>query len=189
MRLTERARLIDALSAVPGLVDRHASWDGSFVPAVLQWCRDVEAVLASLRSPLVSLVAAERARIGAAGEPAEGERRGGRSRAQRAAALAAMGPIEAALRARVEAIDAELLPVRDKLIQFLAVSSARQPIPFPPPAPRLEWLRKVWPTLLVADDMRNMYAYLSAALPESDRLALLDETIEQLLSGNGQLFK
>ena len=190
MRLYERERLTESLLAVPSLIDRHRQWDGGFIVGVEAWCADLEDVLGRLRNPLVSLVAAQRGAIRAAADadPSEGKRRS-RARAERAAALEALQRVEEAIRARVQAIDEELRPLREKLIQFLAVSSARVPIPLPPPPPRTPWLRELWPKLMVGDELRNMYAFLSAALPEADRLALLDEVLDQLLSGNGHLFQ
>lgn len=178
-----REQLVEHLQAASGLVDRYARNDWEYPSRVTEWMSDVENTLGKVRSPLVALVAAERARITAVHDGfREPDLEGINVRkSQKATASLALGRVEAALRDEVRRIDARFDEMRERIAQLLALASTSTPIPLPPTEPRQAWLDRVWSGLAPNGETRSLYSYLGAALTPSDRSYLLDEMLRNLL--------
>jgi hypothetical protein len=180
-----REMALSRLLEVPRLVDLQRGRDPAFPEQVLAWLGRVEEDFQRLRSPVVALVAGQRAALLAAadglrdpqlapGTPAR--------KAARAATALCLGRVEAALRQTEAETQARLDQAREKLVQLLAVASAGKPLPLPEGAPREAWLARVWRELGGNPATQSLYAYLSAALRPSDRLYLLGDVLDNLLA-------
>lgn len=169
------------LLELPPLISRYTA-GRSAVPEVLAWMRALEESLARLRSPLAALVAAERGSVVAVRDglraPDQISSKG--SRAQRAQCIAAVARIEAALRAEVERVDAQLAPLREKMVQMLAVAASQQPLAVPAPGERAPWLLQLWAELGARPEVAALHAYLAASLAASDRIYLLGGLVDNL---------
>ena len=178
-----REQLVEHLQEASALVDRYARNDWEFPTRVTAWMTEVETTLGRLRSPLVSLVAAERGKITAVDDGFRDPEIEGvnQRKALKATATLALGRVEAALRDEIHRIDARFDEMRERLAQLLALASTSAPIPLPPTEPRQAWLDLVWSGLAVNGETRSLYSYLGAALAPSDRTYLLDEMIRNLL--------
>lgn len=180
-----RETLLGHLQQTSRLVDLYQQHEASFVAEVVAWMACVEESLGQLRLPLVSLVAAERARILSVGDgyrdPAlVGERLTARM-ASRAVASLALTRVQEELRRKVTAIDAQFDAWREKMAQLLAIASVKAPIPLPPSEPHDAWLTTVWKGLDVNGEVQGMYRYLGAAMASGDRMYLLDEVLGKLI--------
>jgi hypothetical protein len=182
-----REKLVEHLQQSTNLVQLYQNRDGLFAEAVLNWLAATEETLSQLRHPLISLVAAERARILAARdgfrEPSLGSARITARKAMSAIAALAIDRVQADLRGAINTVDLRLDAMREKMAQLLAVATTKTPIPMPPTDPRELWLSKVWSGLNVNGDTQGMYRYLCAALTSSDRLQILDEVLTNLIEG------
>jgi len=181
-----REKLMEMLLQVPALISLYQSQDSAFVPSVLQWMTDSENELKRLRSPLASQCATERGRLLASvdGFP-DAElraREGGLRKAARATGALCLGRVEASMRQRVNELDAQLAQATDKMAQLLALGSAQSPLPLPPTEPRSAWLAQVWQQLGGVNETRHLHGYLASLLTASDRLYLLEQATDNLLS-------
>jgi hypothetical protein len=187
MLLLTRESLVSHLLELSEVIDLYATGDPRFIPECSSWLHKVEGTLGKLRSPLVSKAATERGRLLAymdgyreAGAPV---RQHSSRREVRAAAWSALSSTEAVLRAAVTEIDGRLAGLREKLAQYLAVSSSAQPLPLPSDGEdRNDYLRRVWSSLSAGPETKNMRSYLCASLAQSDRMLLLGEVVDNLLS-------
>ncbi len=189
MLIVTREKLVAHLLELSAIVDRYQRSDPEFVEQVAAWLIAVEKTLQQLRSPLSSQIAGQRARLLAVQdgfrEPSLAENRVSRRKAVRAAAGLVVGRAEEALRARLAAIDARFDEAREKMAQYLAVTTSVRPIPLPPTEPRTAWLRSVWASLEDVPNTQGMRGYLNAALRPSDRLHVLGEVVDNLIENNG----
>ncbi len=181
-----REKLLEHLQEVNALVNRYQSRDSVFVAKSLNWLQEVEKSLLQIRSPAASLVAGERARLLAAGDgyrdPSLSDRTTSRRKAILAMTALVVSRVSDNLRGIIADIDAKFDPWRDKMAQLLALATESRPIPLPPTEPRHLWLQNVWRQLGRNGDTHRLFDYLNASMTMSDRLFLLDEMIERLLS-------
>lgn len=186
MLVVTRHMLNRHLLDLSDLVSRYARNDTAFVEETLSWLATVEQTLLQLRHPLVGLVATTRSQVLAT-------RDGYRDRelsaaqtnhrqARRATAAIAVGRVEVELRRIVDDTDKQLDTFREKIAQLLAVASQQTPIPVQSGLPREEWLRRVWSDTAITSEASGMHAYLNAAVPHSDLLALLGDVLDNLLA-------
>jgi len=187
MLAVTRETVLQLLDEVPRLADLYRDRDPAFRERVLDWLLRVEGKLSRLRNPLASLAAAQRTTILAVSdglrEP-QIDASASVRKATRATVSLTLRRTEEALRDLIEATDRKLEEGREKMTQLLAVTTTTQPIPLPPTKPRQAWLERVWRSLETSNGTQGMYAYLNAALRASDRLYLLDEILDNLLSGS-----
>lgn len=188
MLIVTREMLTAHLLALPSVMDLYADRSPDFVGAATAWLATGEELLARLRNPLVSLLAAERAKITAS----QDGYRDPNARAQtpprkmaRVVAAQSLAHVEMELRAVVTGIDARLAPLRDKTAQLIAVASSSQPIPLQGDTPRDAWLLDIWAILKQSNEGRSMAAYLAGSLAPGDRQVVLGETLDNLLGHVG----
>ena len=180
-----REKLLSHLCELSGIVDSFAKRD-VYVQGVLAWMSRVEQTLQQVRSPMASAMAAERGRILAVADglrDPEIAEAGSVRKAERATTALALSRVESILRSRVDMIDQQLEMMREKMTSFLAAASVDVPIPLPPTEPRVLWLQKVWGVLGHHPGTGALFAYLNASLTRHDRMYLLDQILEDLLSG------
>ncbi len=180
-----REVMLSRMLLVPDLITLYQAQDPAFMNAALLWMNDTEAALKQLRHPLASQCSSQRAKLLAAvdGVQADGQLGGNTHsrKAARAAAALCLSHVEGALRQKVSELDGQLQTATEKMAQLLALGSARQPLPLPPTEPRAACLRQVWGQLGQASESRHLHGYLSALLSASDREAVLDGTLSQLI--------
>jgi hypothetical protein len=180
-----RTRLLDVLSQVPTLVDAYADHDARYADRAVRWLSDVENVLGSLRHPLVSSIASQRANLLAVDEgltpPEIRDPPRSRRKLKRVAASLILRQAVSDLKQIVDDIDREFDGAREKLAQLLAVATRTKPIPLPPREPRKEWLDEVWSGLAINGESAGMFQYLASRLTAADRRFLLDEVLFNLL--------
>lgn len=183
VRETIAARLVE----LPALANRYQSGDASYVDDVLGWLRTTAAELGRLRHPLAGIVSSQQALIVAIrnGYRPEHIAAMSRRRSVAAAATLAIGEVEPVLRAAVAELDGYLREMTDRMAQLLAVASADHPVPLPPTEPRDAWLDQVWEGLRATNGGGGMFGYLNARLTRSDRNALLDELLANVLEATG----
>ena len=180
-----REQLVGSLQEVPEVMNFYIKNPPIFVDRTIQWITKTEQTLQKFRIPTSSLLATERGKILATldgyRDPEVTDSKSTR-KAMRATACLALSRIEPAIRADIHQIDEKFDHMRNKMAQLLAVSSSTSPIPLPPTEPKTLWLQKVWKNLAIQPETKGMYEYLNTALKYSDRLYLLEEVIDNLLS-------
>lgn len=185
MLAVTREMLLEHLLEISALTDKYASREPDFIESTMAWLAACEATLQRIRSPLAGMIASERAKILASHdgyrEPGATREQGKPRKAVRATAYLAIARAEAELRAAVVAIDERLLPLREKMAQLIAVSSAAQPLPMPEGAERDQWLSAVWQILKQSKEGRSMAVYLSTTMQTDDLWLILGEMLDNLL--------
>lgn len=185
MLFLKRQMLNQHMMELPAIVDRYAARDAGFVDDSLSWLTALEQTMLRLRLPLAGLVAASRGEILAVRDghrdPASSPPTSARQ-AQRATAAVVLSRVEKTLRGAVDDIDAQLDNHREKMAQLLAVASSVKPIPARGERTRDDWLRFLWSDMAGIKETASMYAYINAAIPPADVLALLGEVMEKLLT-------
>jgi hypothetical protein len=185
MLAVTRERLTEHLQQASALVDAYARHDHDYPRLVLAWMTEVEDTLGELRSPLRSMVVAERGKVTAVEDglrlPEILRDRASARKAMRATASLSLAHVEEALRAEIDAIDRKLDEMRERMLQLMAIATNSHPIPLPITQPKQAWLRKVWAGLAGNGETRSLYTYLNAALATADRTYLLDELLRNLL--------
>lgn len=179
-----REVMLGQLLQVPDLITLYQAQDPAFSTATLHWMVTTEEALKKLRHPLASQCSSQRAKLLAAadGIHADAAAAGGSSRkAARAAAALCLSHVEGALRQKVSELDAQLQTATEKMAQLLALGSAQHPLPLPPTEPRSAWLQQVWQRLGHTPETRHLHGYLGALLSASDREAVLNDTVSQLI--------
>ncbi len=188
MLAVTRELVLGHLAELSTLVNKYGDRQ-AYVQEVLAWCMRVEQSLGRVRSPLASLVAAERGRILATPDglrDPEVKDESNKRKVTGAMAAVALGRVEGALRGKVAEIDAHFDSLREKLASFLGAVSVKQPIPLPPPVghEREAWIRRVWSSLGSHAETRALYSYLNAAMAPQDRIYLLDDVLTHLIEGD-----
>lgn len=183
-----REKLLSHLRDIPMLVNMYQHGDPLFAQKTVRWLEQVEETLVQLRSPLVSLVAAGRGKILATSDgyagPGTSVERTPKRKVRNVTITMTLIEIETALRNKVEDIDAKFGAWREKMVQFIAVATTKDAIPLPPTEPHEAWLKTVWRSFHVSSEMKGMYNYLNTVMAQSDRLYILNELIENVLSRN-----
>jgi hypothetical protein len=186
-----RERMMDSLSQVSKLIDMYQRRESQFIEKTVAWLTAAEESLLQIKSPLASFVAAERGKLLAASDGYINHEinpgRHSNRKTQAAMAALVLSRVELAVRNQIVHIDEKFDALREKMIQFVAVSTANGSPSYTLPAPfepREAWLKTVWESLKVSAETANMRNYLNTALTPSDRLYLLDSFIDNL--GNPQ---
>lgn len=189
MLAVTRERLVDHLQRASALVDTYARRDPDYPRRVLAWMTELEETLGQLRSPLASMVAAERGLITAVDDglrpPEVLRERISPRKAIRATASLSLAHVEGSLRSEVASIDHKLDEMRERMAQLMAIATNSHPIPLPVRDPRQAWLDGVWAGLAGNGETRSLYTYLNAALTAADRSYLLNEILMNLISAQG----
>jgi len=186
MLFVEREKLTQHLLKIGDIISAYQRHDPAFVDRVVDWLNAVEQDLQQFRNPLASFLASERGKIvavkdGYRDQQISGEKLSNR-KAMSASASLALSRSEEALRTEIHDIDSKFDVCREKMSQLLAVSSSKNPIPFPPGDPRIDWLRQVWANLGKVEEAKAMYNYINAIMQSSDKYHLLDELIGNMTS-------
>ena len=174
------------LVELPAIIDLYAQGEPAFVPKALTWLNATEKAMSQLRQPEAALMATLRGRLLAAQDGLRDPEVGAGltpRKALRATAAICLSRAESVLRERVNAIDAQLQPIRTQMAQLISVCSLMRPISLTPSDPREIWLRAVWNGLPINDAVRPMHAFLTTALGPTDRLYLLDELLVNMGAG------
>ncbi len=182
-----RERMMDSLSQISELINMYQRRDSQFIETTVAWLKASEESLLQIKSPLASFVAAERGKLLAASDGYINHEinpnRHSNRKTQAAMAALVLSRVESAVRNHVAHIDEKFDALREKMIQFVAVSTANGTPPYALPArfdPKEAWLKTVWESLRVTAETANMRNYLNTALNPSDRLYLLDSFIDNL---------
>lgn len=186
MLAATRETILEELLNLSRLVNAYQHHEPDFAIQANSWLLQLENTLQKLRSPLAASVSSQRGRISSAtegyGEPNLQQSRMSRRKRIGVTTALALAEIEKVLSAHVQSIDDKFDVWREKLAQFVSVASVSHPIPLPPTEPRQTWLKEVWRGWSSVVETRAMYHYLSAVMTPSDRLYLLNEILDNLLT-------
>lgn len=176
-------KLKERLAILSALTDLEARSDPTFPERVLVWLDETEKALQQLRRPEAATLAALRGKLLASRDGfRDSEVRGDLTprKALRAAATIYMAQAEARLRDALQQIEAHLQPLRAQLLQLVSAGYLLGVIASRGSATHEQWLSRTWSQLGNSDKLRGVHVYLSAALPSTDRLYLLDELLTNL---------
>ena len=180
-----RERIANQLLEIGNLIDLYEQRDPQFVNRAVKWLTILEENLLQLRNPLSAFVASEKSKILAVQDGLRDPLIIG-SKSTRKTSMATtslvLTRIEETLRAAITEIDKKFDTWREKMSQLLALASMKHSIPLPPTQPHQQWLKKVWSQLGKSEEAIGMHVYLNATMTQSDRLYLLDELIQNMLS-------
>lgn len=146
----------------------------------LRWLSHAQESLHKLRCPEAALLGTLRGKLAAAHDGFRDPAIAGElppRKALRAAIAVYLGQAEEVLRRQIYAISERLDSPRQDLIKIVTVARLMGAVPPLPPDGITElWLKRVWQGLN-NEATQQMHAYLGTALPQVDRLYLLDEIL------------
>lgn len=181
MQAYTREKLVMALDVSRRLADQYQAKDPLFIANSIQWFEQIEAELAKLRHPLVSLLAAKRIELSALAEGNVTAAHHSKRKAMRFESVVVLEAVEQHLRSEVERIDGQFADWRDKIAQLAAIASRQAPIQLTDSELSNTALGQIWQQFGKAEEGANMHQYLSAILPKADLLYLLKDVILNLL--------
>ncbi|WP_347332592.1 hypothetical protein [Marinimicrobium locisalis] len=188
MKAVIREQIVEQLMRLPAIVDQYLAHDSHFIGNTLRWMRETEEKLQSSRLPIVSEISTLRGLIAATDEgytePHVVTAQKSSRKTRRVMVMHLLRSAEQTLREQATQIDREFDDFKDKLSQLLAVASAKKPLPAPKAIDTL-YLDKVWALLKDSPENKNLYFYLQARLPETDRRYLLQDLLHHLLQPGG----
>lgn len=171
------------------LVNEMQRNDPTVIPSAVNWLIEVERVYTQLRNPAAAAVAVERGKILAALAGVAPSPPGGHSRSSRKnatfVAFKAVEETNGALRGQIADADRRIEAAKEKMVQLVAVASAKVPIPLPPSEPRDAWLDGVWKAMNTVAEVSGMCRYLGASLTSLDRRQILDDVLTQMIEAMG----
>ena len=157
-----------------------------FIPACSSWLTHLEQDLGRLRHPLKSLASVARGRVAALElghvDAARSTLKQSRRKLAAAQAMQIAAECEQAIREAILDIDRRTAIWREKMVQFVAVATARAALPLPATEPRAQWLQRAWQSLQVTPETINMFSYLNTALSAAERRHLFDEIVQNVES-------
>jgi len=189
MLVVTREVYMEKLLELPRLIDGYQKGDYNFSEKAVSWLRDLERSLGRLRSPFTSVASIQRARVikvlDGFGDPGLKVSKRSKRKEISATASLALGEVERELIRGVRDIDHKFDAWREKLAQFISVASNSEPIPMPSEKKiQREWLQKIWRKWGKIEETQGMYRYLNTVMAPGDRLYLLSELMENVVSAN-----
>lgn len=179
-----RETLLNRLELLPGLMDAYQQRSFSFPEEAIIWLAETENALMRLRHPLVGLLASERAKIAASQDGVIDTEirieRLSKTKCRMGTAVVCLNRAQKSMTESIAVIDKQLGSWKEKMAQFLAVATTKQPIPLPPTEPKRSWLLSIWSGFEINGEIQGMYQYLNTTMDISDRLFILEELIDNL---------
>lgn len=181
-----RELLLTRLDEFEQLVNTFKQRPLEFIPACSVWLTNLEQDLGRLRHPQKSMASVARGRVAVLQQGhVESERNSLKQSRRKQAAAQAMqiaAESELVIREAILEVDHRTAVWREKMVQFVAVATARAPLPLPATEPRDKWLHDAWRSLQISAETINMFNYLNTALSAAERRHLFDEIVRNVES-------
>jgi hypothetical protein len=185
MQSVLRERLLTQAFHLAAISGAYHAAGQDFVAAYIAWLSETEEALASLRSPLIVVLQAEKSLVTAVldGYLPENIQNGKSLRKiQKAAAAQSMEKVSHEIYAKIEAIDHSLEVLSENLSQALAVLATKQPEAFKDLPVNQSGADFIWGLMGKIPETIAMWNYLGTKLDVTDRSYLMLDLLQKITS-------